>query len=85
VTAGYFNLPKAAGDTAVAVWEGYDGAWRAAATRCAEGVAAAIGAGVFWPPAELEDRPGSLFDGWFHRGTAASVTPTPALKEGVPS
>jgi ATP-dependent helicase/nuclease subunit B len=81
VTAGYFNLPKAAGDTAVSVWDGYDDAWRAAAARCAEGVAAAIAAGVFWPPAELEDRPGSLFDGWFHRGTAASVEPNLAPRE----
>jgi ATP-dependent helicase/nuclease subunit B len=83
VEAGYFNLPKAAGDTAVSVWEGYDDAWRAAAGRCAEGVAAAIAKGLFWPPAELDDRPGSLFDGWFHRGTAASVDPAIVLEKGT--
>jgi ATP-dependent helicase/nuclease subunit B len=83
VAAGYFNLPKAAGDTAVSVWEGYDDTWRGAAERCAEGVAAAIAAGVFWPPAELEDRPGSLFAGWFHRGTAASVEPVLAGTPGA--
>jgi ATP-dependent helicase/nuclease subunit B len=73
VTAGYFNLPKAVGDTAVSVWDGYDEAWRAAAWRCAEGVTAAIAAGVFWPPAELDRRDDTLFAGWFHHGTAESV------------
>jgi ATP-dependent helicase/nuclease subunit B len=73
VTAGYFNLPKAVGDTAVSVWDGYDEAWAAAARRCAEGVTAAIAAGAFWPPAELDSRDDALFAGWFHHGTAASV------------
>ena len=71
---GYFNLPKAVGETAVSTWEGYDSGWRAAARRCAESAAAAIVAGVFWPPAEVDgdDEP---FSGFFHQGTAASVDP----------
>jgi ATP-dependent helicase/nuclease subunit B len=75
VAAGYFNLPKAAGDTAVSVWDGYDAFWRDAARRCAEGVAAAIAAGVFWPPTEFLAREDPLFAGWFHHGTADSVVP----------
>lgn len=74
VAAGYFNLPKAVGETAISLWEGYDSAWREAARRCAEGVAAGIGAGVFWPPAEIAERDeDEVFAGLFHHGTAASV------------
>jgi ATP-dependent helicase/nuclease subunit B len=80
--AGYFNLPKAAGDTAVCVWDGYDESWRAAARRCAEGVAAAIADGVFWPPAELAGREDPVFEGWFHHGTAASVESPIADRKG---
>lgn len=53
VACGYFNLPKAAGETGVSVWNGYNADVQAAATRCAEGVAAAVQARRFWPPAEL--------------------------------
>lgn len=73
--AGYFNLPKAVGETAVATWDDYDDDWRAAARRCAEGVASAVEAGVFWPPAEPGARDEALFAGYFHQGTAASVDP----------
>jgi ATP-dependent helicase/nuclease subunit B len=71
---GYFNLPKAGGETAVDIWDGYDGAWRAQARRCFREVAAAIAAGVFWPPAEID--PGEdTFPGLFHQGTRASINP----------
>lgn len=74
VTAGYFNLPKAVGETALLPWTGYDAADRAEARRCAEGVAAAVAAGKFWPPAELSARDeDDRFAGLFHQGTAASV------------
>lgn len=74
VEAGYFNLPKAVGETAVTAWTGYDEAWRAAARRCAEGVAAAVSAGIFWPPAEVPARDEEeTFAGMFHHGTAESV------------
>ena len=73
-TCGYFNLPKAVGETAVAEWEDFSAEWRAAAGRCAEGVAAAVAAGVFWPPAEIDARDeDDAFAGLFHHGTAASV------------
>ena len=72
--AGYFNLPKAVGETELLLWEGYDVTWRAAARRCAEGVAAGVTAGIFWPPAEVPPRDeDDVFAGLFHHGTAASV------------
>lgn len=74
VGAGYFNLPKAVGETALLLWEDYDAAWRAAARRCAEGVAAGVAAGIFWPPAEVPPRnEDDALAGLFHQGTAASV------------
>lgn len=73
-TAGYFNLPKAVGETGLILWEDYDAAWRAAARRCAEGAAAAVTAGIFWPPAEVPPRDeDDVFAGLFHHGTADSV------------
>ena len=72
--AGYFNLPKAVSDTALVPWEDYDAAWRVAARRCAEGVAAGVTAEIFWPPAEVLPRDeDDAFAGLFHHGTAASV------------
>ena len=47
IGAGYFNLPKAVGETVIRPWENYDAQWRMAARRCAEGVAAALSAGIF--------------------------------------
>jgi ATP-dependent helicase/nuclease subunit B len=74
VGAGYFNLPKAVGETALVVWEDYDETWRSAAMRCAEGVVADVTAGKFWPPTEVSPRDeDDVFAGFFHQGTAASV------------
>lgn len=75
VTCGYFNLPKAAGETAVSPWTDYTPDLQAAAERCAEGVAAAVAAGTFWPPAELTGRDAEWdeFATLFHEGTAASL------------
>ncbi len=74
VTCGYFNLPKAVGETAVLEWEDFSGEWRAAARRCAEGVAAAVAARIFWPPAEIDPRhEDERLAGLFHHGTAESV------------
>jgi ATP-dependent helicase/nuclease subunit B len=53
VACGYFNLPKATGETGVSLWNGYDSTIHAAAQRCAEGVLSAVLARRFWPPAEL--------------------------------
>ncbi len=72
VACGYFNLPKAAGETAVATWADYDDRWQAEAERCAEGVAEAVAARRFWPPAELEPD-WDDFAELFTRGAAESV------------
>ncbi len=72
VQAGYFNLPKAVGETAVALWPELGGELLAAAHACAEGVAGAIRAGEFWPPAEMApDR--DAFAALFHHGAEDSV------------
>ncbi|MCX6953739.1 MAG: PD-(D/E)XK nuclease family protein [Verrucomicrobia bacterium] len=75
VACGYFNLPKAAGDTALIMWEGYSRETQAAAERCAEGVAAAVIAEEFWPPKELTGREAERddFAELFHHGAAASI------------
>ena len=52
VTCGYINLPKAVTDTGIRLWEDHSQAVADAALRCAEGVAADLSAGRFWPPAE---------------------------------
>ena len=74
VECGYFNLPKAVGETAVVAWEDFSAEWRDAARQCAERVAAAVAARTFWPPAEIAPRnEDERFAGLFHQGTAASV------------
>jgi ATP-dependent helicase/nuclease subunit B len=73
VLCGYFNLPKAAGEAAVVLWEQNDGALQSAAELCAAQVAAAVAAGEFWPPAEPNARADADWAGLFHHGTAASV------------
>ncbi len=75
VTGGYFNLPKAAGATAVVPWDGYSRELQAAAEHCAEQAARAVAAGIFWPPVELTGRAAEWddFAELFHDGAAASV------------
>lgn len=75
VLCAYFNLPKAVGDTGISTWEGLTPELQAAALGAAEAVCAAIAAGAFWPPAELEGREAGHddFAPLFHRGAAESV------------
>ena len=70
VQLGYFNLPKAVTATAISQWDDYDGAWHAAALRCAGGVVTAVAAGRFWPP--REDVGHDAFDALIHAGAAES-------------
>ncbi len=72
VSCGYVNLPKAVGDTALVLWPELDESLQASAQACADGVAAAIRAGDFWPPVEsaAERDP---FAALFHHGVEASV------------
>lgn len=75
VACGYFNLPKAAGETGLELWADYTPELDAAAWRCTEGVGAAIRAGEFWPPRELTGRAAEQdeFAALFHGAAAASV------------
>ncbi len=80
VGCGYFNLPKAAGETGVSFWNGYDAALQSAAMACAEGVIAAVRARRFWPPVEMASDYDD-FAGLFQQGAALSVEWPEAEKE----
>ena len=73
VEFGYFNLPKAAGETAVCVWDDYSAELQAAAEHCAEQAASAARAGIFWPPAERNAREDADWAELLQHGAAASV------------
>ena len=75
VECGYFNLPKAAGETAVALWTDFSRETQESAEACAAGVVAAVVAGEFWPPRERvgRDVDHDEFAELFHRGAAASI------------
>jgi ATP-dependent helicase/nuclease subunit B len=71
ITGGYFNLPKAAGETGLALWPELSGELLEAARDCTDGVAGCIRAGEFWPPAELEPDSDD-FASLVHHGAADS-------------
>jgi ATP-dependent helicase/nuclease subunit B len=73
IGAGYFNLPKAVGETDLVLWSDYSPDLQSAALRCAESACAAIRAGVFWPPNETIPPDYDEFASLFHQGVAASV------------
>jgi ATP-dependent helicase/nuclease subunit B len=73
VTCGYFNLPKAAGETGIAVWHEYTRELETSAGRCADAACAAIRAGRFWPPNETVRPKFDDFASLFHHGVADSV------------
>lgn len=75
VTGGYFNLPKAAGETRLEMWTDFPTDLADSARICAEGVCTAIREGIFWPPRELRGREVLLdeYGALFHQGAAASV------------
>jgi ATP-dependent helicase/nuclease subunit B len=70
---GYFNLPKAIGDSGLSWWEPYPEELQMAALVCAEGVCGAIRAGDFWPPNEQIRSEFDPFAALFHRGVAPSI------------
>ena len=76
ITCGYFNLPKAATETKLALWDDYTRDLAESAWRCAAGVAGAIVAREFWPPRELAGREAEWddFSSLFHHGAAESMS-----------
>lgn len=83
IDCAYFNLPKAVGETAIAPWADYLPSFDAAAKRCAEGIAAAILAGGFWPPNEHVAPERDDFAALFHHGAADSIAwPGPVVSGG---
>ena len=73
IACGYFNLPKAAGETRLALWDDASVDLGLSAAACAAAVCRAIRAGEFWPPNE-EVRPEyDDFATLFHHGARASV------------
>ena len=66
IELGYFILPRAIGETGFQPWGDYTTALHDSAMTCADGVLAAIAAGVFWPPRDVPpdwDDYASLFVG----------------------
>ena len=53
VELGYFILPRAIGETSFQPWSEYTLALHDSAMACADGVLAAIGDNLFWPPRDL--------------------------------
>ena len=74
---GYFNLPKAAGETAVSLWADFPAELQQAAETCATEAARAVAAGKFWPPAEREGRDDAEWAALLQHGAAASVAAGP--------
>jgi ATP-dependent helicase/nuclease subunit B len=73
ISLGYLTLPKAVGETALALWDDYTPELHASAMACAAGVCAAIERGEFWPPNEDVRAENDEFASLFHEGAAASV------------
>jgi ATP-dependent helicase/nuclease subunit B len=73
VACAYFNLPKAAGETGLLLWENFSLELQESAMRCARGVCSSIKAGIFWPPNEKLKAERDDFAALFQHGVAASV------------
>lgn len=73
IICGYVNLPKAVGQTTIALWDDYTIELQRSAMACAAGVCGAIAAGEFWPPNEGLRAEDDDFAALFHEGVAASV------------
>ena len=73
IQLGYFNLPKAATDSAIDIWDDYTEEVHQAALICAEGVCKAIKAGEYWPPNENYPERLDEFAQLFSRGVTDSI------------
>ncbi len=64
LSGGYFNLPRAIGETGIDLWDSLTGRQLAGAESCAQGVVEAIQNRQFWPPRQrprYDDFSGILF------------------------
>ena len=75
IECGYFNLPKAVGDSALSMWDDFTANLQASANACLDGITTAIAAGRFWPPAEIAQPDHDDWAELFHHGAAESVDP----------
>ncbi|HEY4247178.1 MAG TPA: PD-(D/E)XK nuclease family protein [Lacunisphaera sp.] len=73
IACAYFNLPKAASETGLLLWENFSLELQESAMRCARGICASIKAGIFWPPNEKVKAERDDFAALFQHGVAASV------------
>ncbi len=73
--AGYFNVPRAASQTAILTWEEIaEGSLLRSAEECAIGVLQAIQRAEFWPPSERPTY--DDFDSLFINGVTAAIDPS---------
>lgn len=82
ITCGYINMPKAVGETSLALWPELTPELLASAQACTDEVAAAIRRSEFWPPAAAAP-PWDPFEALFHQGAEASVRWAAAAPEGA--
>lgn len=73
VICGYFNLPKAAGETGLRLWEEFLIELQESAMTCARGICDLIRQGIFWPPNEKVKEEYDDYAALFQHGVAASV------------
>ena len=82
IQVGYFNLPKALGETGIEVWAEFDAALRQEAQICVEGVLADLAAGRYWPP--RDDVRHDVFERLFPGATEDYVEPGALAAKGQP-
>jgi len=80
IQLGYFNLPKAAGDSEIVIWSDYSEETHTYALSCARGVCEAIKQGEFWPPNENISVKVDEFNSLFSRGVSESLA---VFKKGI--
>ncbi|MDY6834061.1 MAG: PD-(D/E)XK nuclease family protein [Chloroflexota bacterium] len=71
IELGYFNLPKALGDTGIEIWSGFSNDLMQSARSCAISIIDEISNHRFWPPAEKV--PYDNFTRLFHTGISECI------------
>lgn len=81
VRVGYFNLPKALGETGWRAWDAFDDALLQSAVHCAEGCVRDILNNRFWPPNPRSPFPGGIED-WLDADFLSWIDPDWIAKSG---